>query len=181
MAVEHVNIADPEIHEPKGVAAASDGQVYVADGVGSGDWRFIPHSACYYDNIGTGTTLTTPTAYTLIGPASTGDSLPRDFTHNSLSRLTYTGTDNIDANVHAAITFKHSSATAVDCFFQFHVNGVAVTGAQHASAGLSGTYQHVSLASHIDLTTNDYVEVFCKTASGDIVVHAISLIAEGKL
>ncbi len=36
--VEHVNIADPQIHEPKGVAAASIGQVYVANGAGSGAW-----------------------------------------------------------------------------------------------------------------------------------------------
>ena len=36
--IEHVNITDPNIHEPKGVAAASVGQVYVADGSGSGDW-----------------------------------------------------------------------------------------------------------------------------------------------
>lgn len=35
---EHVDIADPEIHEPKGVAAASAYEVYIADGVGSGAW-----------------------------------------------------------------------------------------------------------------------------------------------
>ncbi len=38
MAVEHVNIADPDIHEPKGVAAADVGQVYTANGAGSGSW-----------------------------------------------------------------------------------------------------------------------------------------------
>lgn len=35
---EHVDIVDPEIHEPKGVASATSGQVYVADGAGSGAW-----------------------------------------------------------------------------------------------------------------------------------------------
>lgn len=40
MAVEHVNITDPDIHEPKGVAAASIGKVYVSDGAGSGDWSY---------------------------------------------------------------------------------------------------------------------------------------------
>jgi hypothetical protein len=38
MTLEHKNIADPDIHEPKGVGAASAGQVYVADGAGSGSW-----------------------------------------------------------------------------------------------------------------------------------------------
>jgi len=36
---EHVDLADPELHEPKGVAAASLGQMYIADGVGSGAWE----------------------------------------------------------------------------------------------------------------------------------------------
>lgn len=34
----HANLTDPELHEPKGIAAASDGDVYVANGAGSGTW-----------------------------------------------------------------------------------------------------------------------------------------------
>jgi hypothetical protein len=40
MATEHVNIADGERHEPKGAAAALDGQVYESDGAESGSWRY---------------------------------------------------------------------------------------------------------------------------------------------
>ena len=40
MAVEHVDITDPELHEPKGVAAANAGEVYVANGAGSGSWDY---------------------------------------------------------------------------------------------------------------------------------------------
>lgn len=39
MPVEHVDITDPEIHEPKGVASAAAGEVYIADGAGSGSWK----------------------------------------------------------------------------------------------------------------------------------------------
>jgi len=38
MTIEHSIITDPNIHEPKGVAAASSGKVYVANGAGSGTW-----------------------------------------------------------------------------------------------------------------------------------------------
>ena len=38
MAIEHSTITDPDIHEPKGVAAAAAGTVYIADGAGSGAW-----------------------------------------------------------------------------------------------------------------------------------------------
>lgn len=39
--VEHSSIADPNIHEPKGVATAASGKVYIANGAGSGTWDFV--------------------------------------------------------------------------------------------------------------------------------------------
>lgn len=36
--VQHSAITDPNIHEPKGVATAVSGSVYLADGSGSGSW-----------------------------------------------------------------------------------------------------------------------------------------------
>lgn len=38
---EHVDLTDPELHEPKGAAAASFGMVYVADGANSGGFEFL--------------------------------------------------------------------------------------------------------------------------------------------
>lgn len=39
--VEHASLTGASLHEPKGVAAASQGQVYVADGSGSGAWTSL--------------------------------------------------------------------------------------------------------------------------------------------
>lgn len=39
MTTEHVNITDPYLHEPKGAATATSGEVYVADGAASGAWE----------------------------------------------------------------------------------------------------------------------------------------------
>ena len=39
MTTRHTSITDPNIHEPKGVASASDNQVYRANGSGSGTWE----------------------------------------------------------------------------------------------------------------------------------------------
>ena len=177
----HSTLTGADLHEAKGIAAASAGQLIIADGAGSADLRFIPHGALYYDNIGTGTTITTPTAYTLVGPATTGDAGPREVSHNSLGRLTYTGATTMDFNLNASITLKHSSASLVDTFFQFFKNGVALAGAQHVTAALSGNYQHVSLSSHGELATNDYIEVFTKSASGNVIVHSFSMLIEGKI
>lgn len=40
MTIEHVNITDPQIHEPKGVATAQLGHSYLANGAGSGSWSY---------------------------------------------------------------------------------------------------------------------------------------------
>lgn len=39
--IEHANISDPYIHEPKGIQFAADGQAYIADGAGGGAWSDI--------------------------------------------------------------------------------------------------------------------------------------------
>jgi len=39
--IEHKNITEANLHEPKGVSTASSGEVYVADGAGSGDWSTL--------------------------------------------------------------------------------------------------------------------------------------------
>ena len=36
--VNHATLTDPELHEPKGIAAAASGQVYIANGAGGGTW-----------------------------------------------------------------------------------------------------------------------------------------------
>lgn len=38
--VQHSELTDPNIHEPKDITTAQDGQVYVADGANSGNWVF---------------------------------------------------------------------------------------------------------------------------------------------
>ena len=42
--IEHVNIPDAFLHEPKGVAGASANTMYIADGAGSGSWSQLPLS-----------------------------------------------------------------------------------------------------------------------------------------
>lgn len=39
--VAHSTLTGSDLHEPKGAASASTGQVYVADGSGSGSWKKI--------------------------------------------------------------------------------------------------------------------------------------------
>jgi len=47
---EHVDIVDPEIHEPKGIATALVDKVYVADGAGAGAWKTVHVAGSEDDN-----------------------------------------------------------------------------------------------------------------------------------
>lgn len=38
MSINHKDIADPNIHEPKGASAAVANRVYLSDGAGSGSY-----------------------------------------------------------------------------------------------------------------------------------------------
>lgn len=68
MAIEHVDATDPEIHEPKGVAAATSSQVYLANGAGSGSWTdniHNTHAEMYITSNTTAMALTAATDSTL--------------------------------------------------------------------------------------------------------------------
>jgi hypothetical protein len=63
--VNHSSLTDPLIHEPKGVASASVGKVYVANGSGSGTWTaketLVGETLTgYIDNISAASTVYLP-------------------------------------------------------------------------------------------------------------------------
>lgn len=64
---EHNTITDPDLHEPKDVAAAGSGEVYVSDGAGSGVWRALSEfsGAMVITNSSTPIALTAATDSTL--------------------------------------------------------------------------------------------------------------------
>lgn len=44
---EHNILTDPYIHEPKDISTASEGDIYIADGGGSGNWTTSGQCYCY--------------------------------------------------------------------------------------------------------------------------------------
>lgn len=43
--VQHSQLTDPSLHEPKGIASADANRVYVSNGVGGGSWTQVPNDA----------------------------------------------------------------------------------------------------------------------------------------
>lgn len=181
--VSHSTLTDPYLHEPKGAGAAAAGSVYVSDGAGSGSWTTPnPHGGWRYNAIGTGTTFTAPTGYTLMNVAGVVSDGSHLFTTNGAGRLTYTGTGAAHLHFVCDLSFKHSSGSGQDCYFAFYKNGSIVTsGANNemVSSADSGNYQHIAIHGDTTAAQNDYFEIYLKTATGNIVVHAAYMFSMG--
>jgi hypothetical protein len=73
MTIQHKLIADADLHEPKGVASAVSGKVYVANGSGSGAWTYPSgkvHGEIYIDAGVTTQTLSAGSAYAKLNPTA---------------------------------------------------------------------------------------------------------------
>lgn len=87
---DHASLTGAELHEPKGVATAAAGQVYIADGSGSGDWNVVS-----FDSVAAGTIIghsIVSTAATSSGTANipADDSIPQSTEGLEVLTLSYT-------------------------------------------------------------------------------------------
>jgi hypothetical protein len=60
LAIEHSSITDAERHEPVGISTAASGQLYIADGAGSGAWSAAPSAYSAEVIVKTATDFPTP-------------------------------------------------------------------------------------------------------------------------
>lgn len=94
--VIHSNLTGSDLHEPKGVASAAEGKVYVADGVGSGSWHYLPTGWGYYKDNGSAQSFnTTPALLSIDGAGSTTETSYLPFPIRGSGNLWNTSTDKI--------------------------------------------------------------------------------------
>ena len=174
--VNHSTLTDPYLHEPKGVAAASAGEVYIANGAGSGDWKkhhqyigayiaFDATTPAYQHSATTSPTVINPTFTVSVSDGFTGTSSPN-------ARLTYTGTDNINAALSLTLSTKQASGTNRDVQWIFYKNGVELPGSRTIRTISSGTWGSITVLGYTALTTNDYIEVYSLADSACTVDYA---------
>ena len=81
--IEHKDLTDPELHEPKGIAGAIANTVYVADGSGTGTWsKIVPDNVVVVHSVsdlpaavGGVITLAANTIYLIVGTISLSSSV----------------------------------------------------------------------------------------------------------
>ncbi len=207
--VAHSTLTGANLHEPKGVASATAGTIYVADGAGSGSWvdapitslqggttgtsgmnvysdgaggikvADTPHGSCTFVNTTTPNSTTTPTTFTKVAPTTVASGHGVEVTEATTARLTYSGLDSEHFGASASISFGHTASAARDISFALAKNGTVVASSEAFATCTNGIKQSVSIYTDVDLTTNDYVEVFTKIAgTGDVQVYCYNFVLE---
>lgn len=183
--VNHSTLTDPYLHEPKGIAAASSGSVYIADGAGSGDWTkqnshingyidFDATTPAYQHSVTTSYTALDPTFSSTLADGFTGASSPN-------ARLVYTGTDDVTAVCNFTLNFRQASGTDYNFELVFYKNGSLMNGGHIIVTAKSGEWRSATLSDMVALSTDDYVEVFVKgsssftldVASASLIIHTV--------
>lgn len=184
--VYHANISDPYLHEPKGVATASTGEVYVADGAGSGDWMnpishisgYIPFGidpVAYQHNVTTVYSVLNPTFLVETAKDFTGETTPN-------ARLRYVGVRPTVATFAFTFNYKNNSGTSRNVELLFYRNGIPMNGGHIVVTATSGEWNSATLSDMIELNPNDYIEVAVKAdANFTLDVASASLIIRGRM
>ncbi len=182
--VNHSNLTDPYIHEPKGISSAAQGSIYLSTGTGTGAWTksnvhingYIPFDAttpAYQHSVTTGFTALNPTFSTTLADGFTGSTSP-------YASVTYTGTDDVVANCNFVFNFKQASGTSQDLEVIFYQNGAPMNGGHIIVTAASGEWRSATLGDMTSLSTNDTISIWVKGSSAfTLDVASASLVVQG--
>lgn len=128
MTIQHKLIADADLHEPKGIASAVSGKVYVSNGSGSGSWLYPSgkvHGEIYIDAGATSQTLSAGSAYAKLNPTG-------EWTSGVSSVLTLNPTSG-------TITLSEAGTYLVNFWCQFSCAALASGTVYNFKYNLDGT------------------------------------------
>jgi hypothetical protein len=180
---EHKDLTGADLHEPKGVDVASAGQVYLADGLGSGSWShtqlkvhgemfIVSNTTAEVTPTAADATLNTDSDYTkIITGWSTGHVDGGIVFSTDELVVPYDGEYNIAA--WACIKVGANNQTVA---MKYAINDTAPFSTQKLISTGSATGHHVAFAGHatVTLTANDTVSLYMATdlAADPTVVEA---------
>lgn len=182
MAIQHKDIPDADLHEPKGVVTAALGAVYIADGAGSGDWIVpMPRGSVTFSNIAAPLTVTYPAAYTKVSPTTTVSGFSREVTEATSARLTYLGTETKPVRIEANMCFQQAIGANRDIRFAIYKNGAVLAQSEGIISTITATKAEIKTFVDVLAVTNDYFELYVRNegASGDLTVYMLQLSLTG--
>lgn len=173
--VNHSTLSDPYLHEPKGCSTALAGQIYVANGTGSGVWvensrafggyLTFSTSSPYSHSVTTSDTVLNPSFSVSTNNGFTGLASPN-------ARVRYDGTETIAASLDGFFSLQQSSGSVKQVQMVYYKNGSELLGSRMICTAASGEWRNIPIQFNTTLATNDYIEVFIKADANATVNFA---------
>lgn len=170
MAVDHKDLTGADLHEPKGVATAPAGAIWVYDGAGDIDWQKFPRIEVLPNT--TEVTVTTPTAYTA-APCSNAGAVDGYFfsVATDTGIITYTGEDTRVCLVEWSCYVAQTDASARDVYVAVALNTIPQTNYEMVETLSQNVYSPVSSKFLISLSKNDKLQLYVKVAAGNVKIN----------
>jgi len=174
--VEHSSLTGSALHEPKGVATASSGEAYVANGSGSGVWQPIHRHL----GVATSFSATSPFAYTLdTDIVEKFLSFPVDSSHvtgftvvtSPNLRFRYDDPTEVTSLINLTMSSSQESGSSKDVEWALFKNGTEIGGSRAIRSISSGSWGSISVTAVISLAQNDYIEIKTKANAENVDVN----------
>jgi len=158
----------------------SVGQHIDVDGAGNFTMTYLPHGSVYFNNYAAPYVQAYAAAYAKIGTTTTVSGSPVDVTEATTNRLTYTGPTRPHFKVSWACSFDQSVGANRNISVAVYLNGAILANSEAHTTTISGNIRNMSGFCDVDLTQNDYLElwIFNRGGSGNMNIYAMSLLVE---
>lgn len=170
--LQHADLTDPNIHEPKGASSAAAKTVYVSDGAGSGSWTTVDETTLDYtavieaisDDIEDGDlpVIVTYVVLAVLDDVSTSSSVLVPVLRNSTFKRARLVLANGVTVADAIVTFKNAAGSSM---------GTAITVTQSGSTKGTG-FTFTASANNV-LTGPTWIEIATDGASTTASVASI--------
>lgn len=165
--VNHSTLTDPYLHEPKGVAAASSGSVYVSNGAGSGAWVHPHHYVSAYVAFDSSTpeSQSITTTFSALNPTI---ALKENSGFTALSspnaRIRYDESEDMIATISFSTSIRHAAGASRNVELAVYLNGTILAGAHTIVTSDSNEWTNVALVGQCEINEDDYIEIFAKAS-----------------
>ena len=174
--VEHSVLTGSALHEPKGAAAASSGQTYVANGSGSGTWqpihRHLGASTAFNKSSPYAYSLDTDLAEKFLSP-SISSTITSGFTvvTSPNLRFKYDETTGLTGLINVTMSSTQTTGPTKDVEWALFKNGTEIVGSRSIRSIATGTWGSISVTGLTALAQNDYIEIKTKADADNVEVN----------
>jgi len=174
--VEHSSLTGSALHEPKGVAAANSGEVYVANGSNSGTWqpihRHLGAATAFNSSSPYAYSLDTDIAEKFLSPPISS-SLVSGFTvvTSPNLRFQYNDATSLTGLINVTMSSTQASGPSHEIAWALFKNGTEIVGSRAIRTIRTGTWGSISVTGLTALAQNDYIEIKTKASADNVDVN----------